>query len=91
MTRRDKIYYLLSLVQEKAEELLADKEFSKDDFTAEELLSVCTGLVLNQVVPSIQYSTPLATVDRNNVTFVIDKNVQIDISPYQEEDYENED
>jgi hypothetical protein len=92
MTRRDKIYYLLSLVKEKADELLSDEEFVKDDFTPEELLAACVGLVLNKSIPAIKYTSPVARVDRSNITFIIDKNVQINISPYTEDElYEDED
>ncbi len=89
MHRRDKIYYLLSLVKEKAEELLADEEFVKDDFTAEELFAVCTSIVLKQKV-SIAYSSPIGRVDKSNIVFVIDKNIQIGISN-QEDENENKD
>lgn len=90
MNRRDKIDYLLSLIKEKTDELLNDEQFlAGEDFTAEELLSVCAGIILSQSIPRIEYSSPVGRVDKGNVSFRIDDNIEIDISPVGD-DYEED-
>lgn len=84
MNKRDKIDYLLSLIKEKTDELLEYLEIA--DASAEEILAVSIKEVLQS--PVIHYTSPIGTVDKSNVVFVIDKNIQIGISN-QEDDDEN--
>ncbi len=72
MNKRDKIDYILSLVKQHTEDVLAYEEANGIDLLgAEEIVIAATEQVLNNTVEVPVYTMPVARVDRDNVSFSI--------------------
>jgi hypothetical protein len=91
MNKRDKIDYLLSLIKEQTDEFLETELISSMNLSEEELITAAMEVVLRQSVMTIEYSMPIGKVDRDNVSFVIDKNIQIALTSSIEETEDDED
>jgi hypothetical protein len=91
MNKRDKIDYLLSLIKEQTDEFLETDLISSMNLSEEELITAAIEVVLRQSVMTVEYSMPIGKVDRDNVSFVIDKNIQIALTSSIEEIEDDED
>lgn len=78
MNRLSKIHYILSLMEDQVDEII--NEESLEDLSAEEVVQLAFELSINQVfnLPK-NYSSPLATVSKDQMQFVIDEEFQIPV------------
>ena len=88
MNKRDRIDYILSLVKEQTDEFLEAEEISSMDLSVEELIVAAVEIVTHHVVNSIEYASPIGRVDLDNVSFVIDDELHIQLTSTQEEEYD---
>jgi hypothetical protein len=81
---RDRIDYLLSLVKEQIDEFLETEFITSMNLTEEELVVAAMEVVLRQSVMTVEYSMPVGTVDRGNVSFMLDDNVEVTLTSTEE-------
>lgn len=67
---RDKVAQILLQIKDQTDELL-DSE-ATEVMSAEEIVVLATELVTSSPVTTIDYGTPIATVDTTQVTFMLD-------------------
>ena len=92
MNKRDKIDQILALVKEQTEEFLEVEEITgMTELTAEELVIAAIEIVTSQSVTTIQYSSPVAQVDRSTMSFMLDNEIEIPIYSPEEEVIDDED
>lgn len=84
MNKKDKVGQILFQIKQQSEELL-DNE-STEEMSAEELVVLATELVTSNPVTTITYSSPVGTVDRDKVSFMIDETY--DLPLFEGIDYE---
>lgn len=78
MNRLSKIHYILSLMNGEIDDII--NEESLEDLSAEEVIQLAFELSVNQVFNSpTNYSSPLATVSKDQMQFVIDEEFQIPV------------
>lgn len=91
MNKRDKIDQILALVKEQTDEFLEVEEITgMTELTPEELIVAAVEIVTGQSVTTIDYTSPLATVDRSNMSFMLDDEIQIPIYSTEQEEIEDE-
>ena len=83
---RDRIDYLLSLVKEQIDEFLETELITNMNLTEEEIIVAAMEVVLRQSVMTVEYSSPVGRVDRDNVSFMLDKNVEVTLTSTEEVD-----
>jgi len=81
---RDRIDYLLSLVKEQIDEFLETELITNMNLTEEEIIVAAMEVVLRQSVMTVEYSSPVGRVDRDNVSFMLDKNVEVTLTSTEE-------
>jgi hypothetical protein len=81
---RDRIDYLLSLVKEQIDEFLETELITSMNLTEEELVVAAMEVVLRQSVMTVEYSSPVGTVDRDNVSFMLDDYVEVTLTSTEE-------
>lgn len=92
MNKRDKIDQILALVKEQTEEFLEVEEITgMTELTAEELVIAAIEIITNQPVTTIQYGSPIAQVDRTQVSFMLGDEIEIPIYTPDEEVVNDED
>lgn len=65
--RITKIKILLAKIHAQIDELLANE--STEDMSAEEILVLATELTTSSIITTIEYTSPVATIDRTQVSF----------------------
>ena len=91
MDKRDKIDHILSLVKEQTEEFLEVEEITgMIELTPEELVVAAIEIVTNQSVTTVQYGSPLASVDKTQMSFMISEDIEIPIYTQEEEIQDDE-
>lgn len=92
MNKRDKIDQILALVKEQTEEFLEVEELTgMTELTAEELVIAAIEIITSQLVTTIEYSSPVAQVDRSTMSFMLDGEIEIPIYTPEEEVEDDED
>lgn len=74
MNKEQRIQYILNLVAEEIEQLLADDSIS---LTAEDTVQLALEMVINSTTESIPKKPLVAEIDREQVQYVIDEEFQI--------------
>jgi len=82
MDKRDKVAQVLLQLKDQADELLDSDATS--EMTAEEIVVLATELVTSSPVTTIEYGQPIASVDRSQVTFMLDEEFEFPL--YGEDD-----
>lgn len=91
MNKRDKIDHILSLVKEQTEEFLEVEDLTgMVELTPEELVVAAIEIVTNQSVTTVQYGSPLASVDKTQMSFMISDDIEIPIYTQEEEIQDDE-
>jgi len=76
MNKKDRIQYLLSLMEQEIEEIL--NEPMMEAFTAEETINLALELVSNQEFNRPKtYQSPIAQVDKDKVQFFLDEDFPV--------------
>jgi hypothetical protein len=88
MDRRDKIDEILALVKEQTDEFLEVEHFTGMILTPEELVIAAIEIITSGQVTTTSYSSPLGQVDRDNISFMLDDEVEVPI--YSKEEIEND-
>jgi len=70
MDKKDEVIQILSSISDLLDDIVDDPETA--GMSAEELVILATEMVINSPVTTIEYSSPVGTVDRERVTFVLD-------------------
>lgn len=92
MNKRDKIDQILALVKEQTDEFLEVEELTgMTELTAEELVIAAIEIITSQLVTTIEYSSPVAQVDRSTMSFMLDGEIEIPIYTPEEEVEDDED
>lgn len=91
MDRREKIDELLALVKEQTEEFLEVEHFTGMMLTPEELVIAAIEIITSSQVTTTSYSSPLGQVDRDNISFMLDDEVEIPIYTTEQEIPDDED
>lgn len=86
MNKRDRIDYILSLIKDQTEEFLEAEEVTGFELSPEELIVAAVEIVTNHPVTKMEYSSPVGKVDRERVSFMIDDDLDIPLSGFEEED-----
>lgn len=84
MNKRTKIKILLVKINEQIDELLANE--STEDMSAEEILVLAVELTTSNIVTTVSYTSPVATVDRTRVSFDLGDDYEIPIYGDHNED-----
>lgn len=86
METRDKVAQILLRIKDQTDELLDNEMLS--EMTAEEIVVLATELVTSTPVTTIEYGTPIATVDRSQVSLMLDEEFEFPLygEKYYEED-----
>lgn len=84
MDTKTEIDLILSKLSEEAHEMVDTLD---DLLTAEEIVIAAMEIVTNTPVTTIEYSSPLGTVDKTRVSFMIDEEFECPLY----EEYLNED
>jgi hypothetical protein len=92
MNKRDKIDQILALVKEQTDEFIDIEDMTgMTELTAEELVVAAIEIVTSHAVTTIEYTSPVATVDRSNMSFMLDEQIEIPIYKSEEEVTDDED
>ena len=92
MNKRDKIDQILALVKEQTEEFLEVEEITgMTELTPEELVIAAIEILTSQSVTTIQYSSPVARVDKTQLSFMLDDEIEIPIYTKEKENEDDED
>lgn len=87
MNRLSKIQYILSLIEDQVTEIL--NEESLEDLSPEEVIQLAFELSINQVFNQpTNFTTPLATVSKDQMQFVIDEDFAVPL--WTEEEYDED-
>jgi len=87
MNKRDKIDYILALVKEQIEEFLELEDLAGiSDLSASELVVAAVEIVTTNIVTTVHYISPVGQVDRSNVSFMIDDELEVPIYSTQDEE-----
>jgi hypothetical protein len=87
MNKRDKIEYILALVREQIEEFLELEDIAGiSDLSASELVVAAVEIVTTNIVTTVHYISPVGQVDRSNVSFMIDDELEVPIYSTQDEE-----
>lgn len=87
MNKRDKIDYILALVKEQTEEFLELEDLAGiSDLSASELVVAAVEIVTTNIVTTVHYISPVGQVDRSNVSFMIDDELEVPIYSTEYED-----
>jgi hypothetical protein len=77
MEKNDRISQLLLQIKQQIDELLEGG--SADFLTEEEIVILATEIVTSTPFNAIEYSSPMATVDRTKVSFMLDETYEMPI------------
>lgn len=86
MEKRDKVDHILALVKEQLEEYLEFDEMHGGFISPQEMVIASIEAVISQQITRPTYGSPLATVDRSFVQFMLDEENAV---PVWSEDDEN--
>lgn len=86
MNKKDKIDLILNLVKNHTDEFLEFEEQSGFDMLPEDIVIAAVESVLGTEVTTIQYGSPLGIVDRDNVSFMVDDELDLPIWGKNDED-----
>jgi hypothetical protein len=87
MNKRDKIDYILALVKEQIDEFLELEDLAGiSDLSASELVVAAVEIVTTNIVTTVHYISPVGQVDRSNVSFMIDDELEVPIYSTQDEE-----
>jgi len=87
MNKRDKIDHILALVKEQTEEFLELEDMAGiSDLSASELVVAAVEIVTTNIVTTVHYISPVGQVDRSNVSFMIDDELEVPIYSTQDEE-----
>jgi hypothetical protein len=87
MNKRDKIDHILALVKEQTEEFLELEDLAGiSDLSASELVVAAVEIVTTNIVTTVHYISPVGQVDRSNVSFMIDDELEVPIYSTEHED-----
>ena len=87
MNKRDKIDHILALVKEQTEEFLELEDIAGiSDLSASELVVAAVEIVTTNIVTTVHYISPVGQVDRSNVSFMIDDELEVPIYSTEYED-----
>jgi hypothetical protein len=87
MNKRDKIDRILALVKEQTEEFLELEDMAGiSDLSASELVVAAVEIVTTNIVTTVHYISPVGQVDRSNVSFMIDDELEVPIYSTQDEE-----
>lgn len=86
MDKRDKIDYILSLIKDQTDEFLESEELTGMELSAEEIVIAAIEYISSQSVTRIEYGSPIATVDRSYLQFMLDDENSLPIWGDNDED-----
>lgn len=86
MEKKDQVDHILFKIKEQADELL-DNHVA-EDLSAEELVVLCIEIITSSPVSTIEYSSPIGTVDTKRVTIMLGDDFEFPLfgEEYYEED-----
>jgi hypothetical protein len=79
MNKRDKIDYILGLVKEQTEEFLEFEEKTGMEISVEDIIIASIEQVTSQTIERPQYNSPVGTVDRDKMQYVLDEELAVPI------------
>lgn len=74
MSKKDKVLQIIRDIASQAEELADDD--NTDSMSAEEIVILSTEIITGGQVTSIEYKSPIAQVDRSQVSFMLDEETE---------------
>lgn len=86
MTKRDEIDYILGLVRQEIDEFLEFDELHGGFISPSEMIVAAIEKAISQKITRPSYNSPIATVDRSYVQFMLDEEHAVPVWSDDDED-----